>query len=129
MKNKKFWFSRGTSMMILWTILFIPACMNDSGALSYSDLIGEWELVHAERNGIITTTFQKSIFTFSEDSVLTTNIPLLESVGKIDLKGNELLTDGNKMENVSLHKVDSTGDLQLRSDIAGFKFLFVLEKK
>lgn len=114
---------------ILPAFLLVVACNSDEKGFSYKDIEGDWEVVYAERNGIETSTFQKSIFTFSSDSIFSTNIPRLENQGKVRLKGNDLLVETGDLTNTKLFMIDSTRNLQLKTDIAGFKFIITLERK
>lgn len=111
------------------TILIISACANGGNNIHYDDVSGEWELIHAERNGIVTNTFERAVFNFGRDSTLETNIPNLEKLGRVSIEGNKLNLESNKMENTTLEIIDSTQNMQISSDIQGFKFVFILEKK
>ncbi len=116
--------------IILFPMLFIlNACSSGADEFTYDDIQGKWKLIEAQRNGISTTTFQKAIFTFSPDSIFTTNIPALENLGKVQLDGNNLILDDSKMDNSRIYLIDSTGQMRITADIMHYKFVFLLKRK
>lgn len=120
---------RRVVIIIVFSFVFFSACKEEKEAVQYGDIQGEWELIRAERNGRITTTFEKSHFNFTDDTILSTNIPYLQTIGKVRLEESQLLTEGNKIENASVQLIDSTGNLLFKTDIKDYKFEFLLKRQ
>lgn len=116
------------TLCILTPLVVLVAC-SDVSKINYNRIQGEWELINATRNGIETKTFQKATFTFSEDSIMTSNISALNNMGKISMDGHKLMTEGNKMQHSTIYLIDSTGNMILTTDIMNYEFIFTLKKK
>ena len=56
----------------------ISSCKVDSGVIE-SDLIGEWEVVAAKRNGSVSETLNGATISFQNKGVMTTDIPFVNS--------------------------------------------------
>ena len=121
------------SLYISILLFFILAgCKTDSTAnkeWTEEDLIGEWEIYYATRNGNITKSLEKGNFVFQADNSVTSN--LLGAGNSLNFtydKGTINITGDPNMESMKILKLQND-TLVMSSKMKIFEMEFHLKKK
>lgn len=103
------------------------ACKPDQSVKQSYTLDGNWEIYEAYRDSELTTTLEDGYFTFS-DSTMETNILGSPISGTYKLTENTFLHDSRLPIEYEILSY-SADTMELSTQVRGFSFKFMLEKK
>jgi len=103
------------------------ACKTDT-VFSEQDIIGNWEIIAAKRNGKITSTLKGGYFKFFENNRMGTNILGEDQEFDYLINGSSINQIGGEETSYRIENI-SNDTIQIISKIMNFKFEFVAVKK
>ena len=115
-------------VLILSVVLFtVGSCIADGG-MHKEDLVGEWEVVGAQRNGKMTELVNGANFVFDNKGNLKTDITGFDDSGSFTLE-EPILTHHVKSEVLyTLNKL-TQDSMQLAVDLQGLNFVLDLVRQ
>jgi hypothetical protein len=121
-----------THSLFLCTVLLsltivLPSCKNES-ELNRQKLIGNWELSAGLRNGKETESLSGTVFSFSLDNKMETNLPVgIESPADYEVSDKEITQKGrSEIKYKIIELSDST--LTLGLEMRGTEFVMQMKK-
>jgi len=119
-------------IFMLFMLFFIIGCKPDGNALkeiTQEDLVGEWEIYHATRNGNVTKSLEKGNFVFQADNLVTSN--LFSSPNSLNFTYNKANIKIEGDPNITFLKIQKLqkDTLVLSSKMKVFDMEFYLVKK
>ncbi|MEM9548737.1 MAG: hypothetical protein AAGA77_22325, partial [Bacteroidota bacterium] len=121
-----------SSIFIIFLALALAGCKTDvppEKEITQDDLVGEWEIFYAERNGRITKSLEKGKFVFGADNLVSSNLfnrpnslNFTYNKGTISIEGDPNMTSLNidRLQNDTL---------VISSKMKVFNMVFHLKKK
>jgi len=123
---------RPISIFFLFILLALGGCKPDVATakeITQEDLVGEWEIYYAERNGKVTKSLEKGNFVFGADNLVSSNLfnttnslNFTYDKGIIDIEGEP------NMASLKIRKLQND-TLVLSSKMKVFNMEFHLKKK
>lgn len=115
-------------MLILLSIFCLAflACKPEI-VFSTQDIIGNWEIIAAKRNGKITSTLKGGYFAFTDNSRMATNILGEDQEFEYQLEGATLQQISDEKTSYTITNL-SNDTMQIKSKIMNFNFEFVAVK-
>jgi predicted HTH transcriptional regulator len=113
---------------LFFSLLFLAtmvACdtQNDE---RHATIIGKWYIAFAERNNAKINTLEGTVFEFTNDKQLVTNIPQIGS-GKYRFKGDKIVQDGASNVEYSIEEL-TKDKLVLNTQIKSFDFKLIFTR-
>ena len=113
-------------------LLLLTACGNDTKVQDQKALlVGHWNLVEGQRNGKVTDSLRDTYFEFTEDSKMSTNLPIKGGKNSpYDIVENAIVqTIVNDLQ-IKYEIVELTPRiLKMTTNLRGYDFVFSLEKE
>ena len=117
---------------VLFSVLAISGCKTDSAAkkeINQEDLIGEWEIYYATRNGNVTKSLENGNFVFEGDNSVSSNLfTTSNSVNFTFDKGIINIQNEPNMSTLKINKLQND-TLILSSKMRVFDMEFHLKRK
>lgn len=115
-------------VLILSVVLFtVGSCIADVG-IHEEDLVGEWEVVGAQRNGKMTELVNGANFVFDDKGNLKTDITGFDDSGSFTLEEPILTHHGKSEVLYTLNKL-TQDSMQLAVDLQGLNFVLDLVRQ
>lgn len=112
-------------LLSMFCLTFI-ACKTET-PVTANDIIGNWEIIAAKRNGKITSTLKGGYFKFDAHNKMGTNILGADQEFEYQLNGNTISQIGGEETSYRISNI-SNDTIQINSKIMNFSFEFVAVK-
>lgn len=113
-------------------LLLLTGCGNDTKVQDQKTLlVGRWNLVEGQRNGKVTDSLRDTYFEFTEDSKMSTNLPIKGGVNSpYDIVENAIVQTIINDLQIKYDIVELTPRaLKMTTNLRGYDFVFSLEKE
>lgn len=107
-------------------LLAFGSCISDSG-VHEEDLVGDWTVVSAQKNGRKTELVIGASFDFSNEGQLKTNITGVDDIGLYSLEETLLMHHGISDVAYTLNKL-TADSMQLTVELEGLNFILDLTR-
>ncbi len=120
------------SIFMFFVLFTLSGCKSDAAPpkeISKEDLIGEWEIFYATRNGNVTKSLENGNFVFLADNSVSSNLfTTSNSLNFTYEKGTIKIEGEPNMESLTINKLQND-TLVVSSKMKIFKMEFHLKKK
>lgn len=119
-------------IFLITFIVFTAGCKIDSNQLkeiTKDDLIGEWEIYHALRNGKVTKSLENGNFVFQADNLVSSNLFTNSNNLNFTYENSTITIEGDQNIDVLKIKDLKNDTLVLFSKLNVFNMEFYLVKK
>ena len=113
-------------------LLLLTACGSDSKVQDQKALlVGRWNLVEGQRNGKVTDSLRDTYFEFTEDSKMSTNLPIKGGKNSpYDIVDNAIMQTIINDIQIKYDIAELTpAVLKLTTNLRGYDFVFSMEKE
>jgi hypothetical protein len=114
-------------LLLLFGLIAIESCKSDAG-MNAEDLIGEWTVVNARRNGKITELVNGATFVFDDKGYMSTDITGSKDNGAYTFEEPILTYHGDSEVLYNLNKL-TRDSMRLAVDLQGLNFVLDLVKQ
>ena len=118
--------------LLIFLSVIALSCKSDKvvdAPVVIDDLIGNWELFYASRNGKVTKTTENAYILFEDDKTVKSNLFDVEKSHTFNFDGNRVKVSGDPSFKEFVVKRIQNDTLMLSSTIKSFKMEFALVKK
>ncbi len=116
------------SYALLFLVVTVCSCINDNN-IQEADLLGQWEIASAFRNGQATESMTGLYFHFKEDGKLLTNMTGMEESYEFEIDDQIILQRNGSLDADYAVSLMTTDSLILTTSLRSKEFKMILSKQ